>query len=292
MDFEAAFEPDKWLEERARRVKTQGLKRAPTTMQPGVDPYRAAGQQYAQQAPQPVPVGYTGQPQVVMGAGQPQVMVAMGGAPATNATTGLVLGILALLTGWIYGIGCILNIIGLVLASGASKITKSFPGHPDTGTASAGLIVNWIAFVLNFLIIGLIVMTGVLYVWANSLASEEAESGTRNTYIADDADDAISSSDYDTLITMRWQHAEDDLNWAFVLLRLTVGDNTYECDIFGGDCMIGQDGHEDGMWETGESLTLSENDVDICGGQGQCYVNIYVTYRGSVVAGTSDLTVS
>ena len=268
-------------------------------MQPGVDPYQAMGQQYAQQAQQGIPVASMGQPQVmgavqpqmVMGGVQPQVMVAMGGVPPTNATAGLVLGILALLTGWIYGIGCILNIIGLVIASGASKITKSFPGHPETGTASAGLIVNWVAFVLNFLIIGLIVLSGVLYVWANSLASEEAS----NRYIADDAAADISTGNTDTLIQIRWQHAEDDLNWAFVIIKLTVGDHTHDCGIDGtGDCAIGQDGDDEGLWQVDEALTLSENGADICGGAGEanCEVNIRVTYRGTVIAGTSDLTLS
>jgi flagellin-like protein len=140
-----------------------------------------------------------------------------------------------------------------------------------------------------------VVLAGVLYVWANSLASDQPESGTRNSYTADDANAAISATDTDTLIQIRWQHAEDDLNWAFVIIKLTVGDNTHDCGIDGTDnCAIAQDGDDAGLWQVGEFLTLSENSADICGGAGEvtCSVNIHVTYRGTVVAGTSDINLS
>ena len=140
-----------------------------------------------------------------------------------------------------------------------------------------------------------VVLAGVLYVWANSLASDQPESGTRNSYTADDANAAISTGDTDTLIQIRWQHAEDDLNWAFVIIKLTVGDNIYDCGIDGtDDCAIAQDGADAGLWEVGEFLTLSENVADICGGNGEvtCDVSIHVTYRGTVVAGTSDINLS
>jgi hypothetical protein len=129
----------------------------------------------------------------------------------------------------------------------------------------------------------------------NSLASDQPESGTRNSYTADDANAAISTGNTDTLMSIRWQHAEDDLNWAFVSIKLTVGDNTYDCSIDGlDDCAIAQDGDDAGLWQVGEFLTLSENVADICGGAGEdtCDVNIHVTYRGSVVAGTSDVALS
>jgi hypothetical protein len=128
-----------------------------------------------------------------------------------------------------------------------------------------------------------------------SLASDQPESGTRNSYTADDANAAISTGNTDTLMSIRWQHAEDDLNWAFVIIKLTVGDNTHDCGIDGtDDCAIGQDGDDAGLWQVGEFLTLSENAADICGGAGEvtCEVNVHVTYRGTVVAGTSDLALS
>ncbi|MEC7381975.1 MAG: hypothetical protein VYE16_03075, partial [Cyanobacteriota bacterium] len=108
----------------------------------------------------------------------------------------------------------------------------------------------------------------IVYVWASSLASDQSdsqpESGTRNSYTADDASASTSSATDDVLISVRWQHAEDDLNWAFVVMKLSVGDNTYDCSTAGDqECAIGQDGNDHALWETGEFLTLSESGSDI-----------------------------
>ena len=136
-----------------------------------------------------------------------------------------------------------------------------------------------------------VVLAGVLYVWANSLAADQPESGTRNSYTATDASAQVSNADDDTLMRITWQHAEDDLNWAFVVMKLTVGDNTFDCST-GADeeCSIAQDGGDDALWETGEFLTLSENGNDIASTTTE--IGMYVTYRGTAVAGSSDVTVA
>ena len=87
------------------------------------------------------------------------------------------------------------------------------------------------------------------------------------------------------------QHAEDDLNWAFIVMKLSVGDNTYDCSTDGTEeCSIGQDGDDNAVWETGEFLILSESGTDIA--DGATNIDMYVTYRGTAVAGTDDVTVS
>ena len=136
-----------------------------------------------------------------------------------------------------------------------------------------------------------VVLAGVLYVWANSLAADQPESGTRNSYTAEDASAMTDSGDDNALISVRWQHAEDDLNWAFIVMKLSVGDSTYDCST-GGDeeCSIGQDGADNAVWETGEFLILSESGTDIA--NGATTIDMYVTYRGSTVAGTADVTVA
>ena len=125
----------------------------------------------------------------------------------------------------------------------------------------------------------------------NSLAADQPESGTRNSYTATDASAATSEATDDTLMRITWQHAEDDLNWAFVVMKLTVGDNTFDCST-GADeeCSIAQDGGDDALWETGEFLTLSENGNDIASTTTD--IGMYVTYRGTAVAGTGDVTVA
>ena len=136
-----------------------------------------------------------------------------------------------------------------------------------------------------------VVLAGVLYVWANSLAADQPESGTRNSYIAEDANAGTSEATDDALINMRWQHAEDDLNWAFVVIKLSVGDNTFDCSTAGDEeCSISQDGSDDSVWETSEFLTLSESGSAIADGSEA--IDMYVTYRGTAVAGTGDVTVS
>ena len=137
-----------------------------------------------------------------------------------------------------------------------------------------------------------VVLAGVLYVWANSLAADQPESGTRNSYTADDAAANTSEGTDDTLMSVRWQHAEDDLNWAFVVMKLSVGDSTYDCSTAGDqECSIAQDGNDDALWETGEFLTLSESGENIAGGSATT-IDLYVTYRGTAVAGDDSVTVS
>ena len=142
------------------------------------------------------------------------------------------------------------------------------------------------------LILGpMVVLPIVLYVWANSLAADQPEQGTRNSYTAEDASAATSAADDDTLMRISWQHAEDDLNWAFVVMKLTVNDMSYDCGTGDWDeCSIAQDGSDDALWETGEFLTLSENGANIA--DGATTIDLYVTYRGTAVAGSSSVTVA
>ena len=136
-----------------------------------------------------------------------------------------------------------------------------------------------------------VVLAGVLYVWANSLAADQPDSGTRNSYTATDAAAGVSAADDDTLMRITWQHAEDDLNWAFVVMKLTVGDNTFDCSTGEGEeCTIDQDGNDPALWEKGEFLTLSENGNDIATSTTE--IGMYVTYRGTAVAGTSSVQVA
>ncbi|MEE2758501.1 MAG: hypothetical protein VYA86_00800 [Candidatus Thermoplasmatota archaeon] len=114
---------------------------------------------------------------------------------------------------------------------------------------------------------------------------------TQNRYTATDASAQTSAADDDTLMRITWQHAEDDLNWADVVLRLTVGDMTFDCSTGDSEeCSIGQDGGDDALWETGEFLTLSENGSDIANGPTD--IGIYITYRGAIIDGTSDVSVA
>ncbi len=120
---------------------------------------------------------------------------------------------------------------------------------------------------------------------------DQPESGTRNSFSASDASASVTSDSNDVLMRISWQYAEDELNWAFVVMKLTVGDTTYNCGTGANDyCSISQDGSDDALWELSEFLTLSENGANIA--EGSTTIELYITYRGTAVAGTSQITVA
>ena len=141
-----------------------------------------------------------------------------------------------------------------------------------------------------------VVLAGVLYVWANSLASEgtDTSASTLNTYTADDAADEANDAagGADTLIRMQMT-GQDDLAWSFVKVTLSVGDNIYTCSVTAGDdCTISQSaGSNDNAWEPGEYIFLSEGTAEICSTTG-CDVGISVIYSGYTVAGDSSQMVN
>ena len=158
----------------------------------------------------------------------------------------------------------------------------------DSGSGGAVIVI--VGIIVVVLIALSVIAAGVMYVWANSLAADQPESGTRNSYTADDAYESTSWNSDDELISVRWQHAEDDLNWAFVVMKLSIGDNTYDCATDASqECTIGQDGYDDSLWETGEFLILSESGTNIC--SSTCSISIYVTYKGTAVAGNEQVWV-
>ena len=141
-----------------------------------------------------------------------------------------------------------------------------------------------------------VVLAGVLYVWANNLASEgtDTSASTLNTYTAEDAaDDASAAGEgADTLLRMQMT-GKDDLAWAFVKVTLSVGDNVYTCSVAAGDdCSISQQaGDNDNAWEPVEYIFLSEGTEEICSAAG-CAVDISVTNNGNTVAGDGSVVVN
>ncbi|MDP7659401.1 MAG: type IV pilin [Candidatus Thalassarchaeaceae archaeon] len=133
-----------------------------------------------------------------------------------------------------------------------------------------------------------VVLAGVLYVWANNLASEGTGTtmSTLNTYTAEDADDETGVGADDTLVKMQMT-GKDDLAWSFVQIRISIGDNVYTCSVIAGDdCEITQAaGENDNAWEPGEYLFLKEGTEDICDGT-ICPITISITNGGRSVGGS------
>ncbi|HJM87723.1 MAG TPA: archaellin/type IV pilin N-terminal domain-containing protein [Candidatus Thalassarchaeaceae archaeon] len=133
-----------------------------------------------------------------------------------------------------------------------------------------------------------VVLAGVLYVWANNLASEGTGTtmSTLNTYTAEDADDETGVGADDTLVKMQMT-GKDELSWSFVKITISIGDNVYTCSVIAGDdCEIGQAaGDNDNAWEPSEYLFLKEGTEDICDGT-VCPITISITNGGRSVGGS------
>ena len=133
-----------------------------------------------------------------------------------------------------------------------------------------------------------VMLSGCVERWTGM--DEEREPGTQNVYRATDSAATTTDGANDTLFSIKWNEAYDDLYWGYVVMKLEVGDTVYDCSITGGDCFISQDGDDETLWQTNEILTITENDVTFVGGSG-AIVNLYISYRGTQIAGSDSVYV-
>ena len=121
--------------------------------------------------------------------------------------------------------------------------------------------------------------------------SEGDQGHNPNVFRALDSAASTTNESNDTLMSIRWTEAYQEMNWAEVSVNLMIGDTLYMCSISGDDpCLISQDGDDDSIWEIGEFLTLFENDADLIGSNGGTIV-IRIVYRGELVPGTDSVHV-
>ena len=162
----------------------------------------------------------------------------------------------------------------------------------NTGSTKIVLI---IVIVVGILAIGTVVLSGILYVWANSLAESVEEVGPLNTYRVEDSMSSISAGDTDELVKLSFLSWNQDLNWAFLEIDLVVEENgetwTYRClPDKSEECFI-QESRIDDYWKGDETIFLQENGADIC--SDQCIVSVSVNYKGRPVSGdTGSLTIT
>ena len=134
-----------------------------------------------------------------------------------------------------------------------------------------------------------VVLAGVLYVWASSLAGDSTSSGGLDAYtFADrDANDGMSPSGGDDLVHVQMTQG-DALSWAVVKISIVVDDgalqNCVEASSAAADgteaCSWAKDG--DSTWAASEEITISEGaDNDLCGsGTTGCNVEVTITKLG------------
>ena len=130
-----------------------------------------------------------------------------------------------------------------------------------------------------------VVLAGVLYVWASSLA-DDSTGGGLDTYQFSDRDAAGSMSEAggDGLVHVAMTQG-DDLSWSVLKVSIVVdGGNSLICadsamDDGTADCTYTTD--DDNSWSTSEEITIAEGDMDMCdGADGGCDVDVTLTKIG------------
>jgi len=129
-----------------------------------------------------------------------------------------------------------------------------------------------------------VVLAGVLYVWASSLAGDSTGSGL-DTYQFTDRDAAGDMTDGggDALVHVKMTQG-DGLSWALLSVSIVVDDGaSYTCSEGAdsdGDCTYTID--DDKNWAVSEEITISEGaNTNLCDGvNGYCTVDVTLTKIG------------
>ena len=132
-----------------------------------------------------------------------------------------------------------------------------------------------------------VVLAGVLYVWASSLAGDSA-GGSLDAYTFSDEDAAgtMSDSGGDALVEITMTQGTD-LNWAMLKVSIKVdGGTPTACGDADSDAActwtpFEGDGN-DQAWEASEGITISEGTGDLCDGtDGGCAIAVTLTKTGT-----------
>ena len=117
-----------------------------------------------------------------------------------------------------------------------------------------------------------VVLAGVLYVWASSLAEGNTD-GNLALYAVSgkDAQGSPGTGTADNLIMLTMDQG-GDINWAAVSVKLSIdGAAPVTCDNPGVDgasvCSLVEFGNtDDQVWSVGDGVTVVENSADLCSG--------------------------
>ena len=125
-----------------------------------------------------------------------------------------------------------------------------------------------------------VVLAGVLYVWAASLAEGNTD-GNLALYAfgGDDATGSVTDGTSDDLVRITMSQG-GDLNWASVSVKISVdngapvtcsnGDASGNCDLI----EFGNTG--DQFWSVGDGVTIVESGQDLCT-SGSCVIKVTIT---------------
>lgn len=140
-----------------------------------------------------------------------------------------------------------------------------------------------------------VVLAGVLYVWASSLAEGNTDGNLAlYAFSGKDAQNSPTSGTDDNLIMLTMDQGSD-INWASVSVKLAIdGAAPVTCDNpgVGGTavCALVEFGNtEDQFWSVGDGVTVVENGADLCDSACSIDVTITDTREGKTIDTTNGV---
>ena len=141
-----------------------------------------------------------------------------------------------------------------------------------------------------------VVLAGVLYVWASSLAEDNTDGNLAlYAFSGKDAQGSPGTGTADNLIMLTMDQG-GDINWAAVSVKLAIdGAAPVTCDNPGGEggvCSLVEFGNtDDQVWSVGDGVTIAESGQDLC--SGSCSIDVTITdTRENKVIDTTNAVVA
>jgi len=133
-----------------------------------------------------------------------------------------------------------------------------------------------------------VVLAGVLYVWASSLAEGNTDGNlTLYAFSASDAGASVSTGTDDALVMIAMDQGSD-INWAAVSVKLTIDGNApVTCDNNDqgtSTCYLVEYGTtDDQVWSVGDGVTVYESGQDLCNDSCEVVITITDTREGKKI---------
>ena len=133
-----------------------------------------------------------------------------------------------------------------------------------------------------------VVLAGVLYVWASSLAEGNTD-GSLTFYQFDAEGDvgAVTTGTSDDLVRVTMTQGAE-INWASLNVQISIDNGApVTCDnpgLDGGDCVLVEFGDTtDSVWSIGDGVTVRESGQDLCSSVCTAEITITDVREGSVI---------
>ena len=146
-----------------------------------------------------------------------------------------------------------------------------------------------------------VVLAGVLYVWASSLAEGNTGDGiVFRQFTGEDAQGSPGADATDALVYVTMSQGDQPIDWAYVKVSISVDEgpvkecaNAQAAADASNDCVISGDGETgDNEWSAGDQIIISENGQPLCSGSCSVTVVLYDTNAGKEMQTIQNIAVS